>query len=533
MKRVILSIVVLAIFILAGCGNDYDTNPTSTPSFNINEPTPTPVGEITVKPVEGGTITLGVSKFNTLNPLTTDNEDIKYYMSLIYDPLFKLDYQQNALPSLGIEAKTEDNGTTWRIKLREDVLWHDGQGFTAADCVYTINFLLKNSSLYEVNVSNIEDCTLVDEFVFSIKLKEPDLFIPGKLTFPIIPASNAGIGSKPVGTSMYKHMITENNKMVLVRNEGYWDDKPYIETVEIHMFENERLKYESDSDILLLTGPNVSRYLNKAGYISYKYIGRSYMCMMPNLSSNNVVNDVNVRKALMYMIDVDKVINASVSGNGIGVAWPVMPGTMYTQDSARKYNRDLDKANEYLQQAGYYRHSNGNWYKTGDTERRYPLTIPCNVLSGDVEMRNCAESVKKQLEELGVIFTINYQSEKDYETALKGSAFTLALVNINISSWPDIEPLFSTSGSMNIFGYTNPELDDILANLFISNDVLRDTSRIKDILDNELPLLGLYIAQEAIVMSEKIYGKELEYNFWNPFGYFNKLHLFTEGIVEE
>jgi hypothetical protein len=45
--------------------------------------------------------------------------------------------------------------------------------------------------------------------------------------------------------------------------------------------------------------------------------------------------------------------------------------------------------------------------------------------------------------------------------------------------------------------------------------------------------MGLYISQEAIVISEKIYGKDAEYNFWSLLDNFGNLHMFTEGIIEE
>ncbi len=533
MKRVLVSIVVLAMLVLAGCGDSDQVNTTPQPTMNITEPTPTPVGELKVKPKTGGTVTLGVSKFQTLNPLVADNEDIKHYLSLVYDPLFKLDFQQNALPCLAVSAKTQDKGMTWEISLRKDVVWHDDKAFTAEDCVHTIDFLLMNDSLYSANVANIEECILIDNYTFSIKLKKADMYVAGKLTFPIVSAKATGIDKTPVGTSMYMHTITEENKMVFVANDKYWGKKPYIETVEIHFFDNERLKYESNCNLLLLTGSNVTRYMNKAGYISYKYIGRNYVCLVPNLRNDNVANDVNIRKALMHIIDFDKVINASVSGNGIKAAWPVMPGTRYTRESSHMYDRNLNKAVEYLERAGYIKQDDGYWYKVGDTQRRYPLTIPVNVLSVDTQMRLCAENIKKQVEETGIIVSINYLTETDFKTALTSNNFTFALLSYYIGSWPDIEPLFATDGAMNLSGYSNEELDDLLSGLFAKDSILDDMTRIKSILDYELPVMGLYIAQEAIVISEKIYGRDAEYKFWSPLDNFGNLHLFTEGVIEE
>lgn len=231
-----------------------------------------------------------------------------------------------------MKASTEDNGATWTIKLREDVKWHNGNIFGAVDCIYTINYIKQNGGLYEANIANIESCTLQDEHTFSIKLIKPDLYFLSKLTFPIIPSFITDVRSAPMGTSMFKYKATEGNKVILESNDSYWGEKPYIETIEILQYDNERLKYEAENDILILNGEYVSRYLNKNGYVSKRYIGRGFSCLVPNLSNNSVLKDVNIRKAILYSIDKNNIINSAVSGYGSVASWPIIPGSKYYQD---------------------------------------------------------------------------------------------------------------------------------------------------------------------------------------------------------
>ena len=92
---------------------------------------------------------------------------------------------------------------------------------------------------------------------------------------------------------MYRH-ITEDNKMVLVANDKYWGKMPYI-SMEIHFLTMKGLN-RSNCD-LLLTGSNVTRYMNKAGSLQ---ILEDYVCLVPNLRTNNVQWTANIRKALIH-----------------------------------------------------------------------------------------------------------------------------------------------------------------------------------------------------------------------------------------
>ncbi len=527
MKKYIILLLVFIIITVSSCRQDgNNVTPTLLPGTTVK---PDTGGQLIVKPVRGGTMTCGVSSYDNLHPLISNNEDIKYYMTLIYDSMFHLDFELNYAPELAESAETTDGGTTWSIKLRKDVKWHSGEDFKAQDCVDTIKYIQTNGGLYALNVKNIKDCIAPDDFTVEVVLQTPDLYLPCKLTFPVIP-SGKNIYTEPDGTSVYRFENDEENKITLAINENYWGEKPYIEKIEIIKFKTERLKFESDVDLLLLTGESVSGYSSKAGYKTYKYSGRSYTCIVPNLYST--FKDINIRKALLYCIDNYSVINSAVSGNGIHADWPLVQGTQYYKDATMSHTRDLVKAGEYLTAAGYYRDGMSYWYKNNDIEKKNPLSFTCIVLSGNMEMRKAAEAVKKQAEELGIVFTVMYLSESQFGTAIKNKTFTLATIQMNIGSWPDMSSLFTKTGNMNFYGYSNTQLDNLMDNLFTSEKVSDTMMNIKEILDNDIPLFGLYVSSEAIALSERIHGRTGNVYFWDPFADLSKWHIFTEGYIE-
>ena len=50
-------------------------------------------------------------------------------------------------PSLAESWERSDDGLTWTFYLRQDVTWHDGQGFTAHDVDFTFNRIIYNDDI--------------------------------------------------------------------------------------------------------------------------------------------------------------------------------------------------------------------------------------------------------------------------------------------------------------------------------------------------------------------------------------------------
>ena len=90
--------------------------------------------------VPTGRIVVGISQEPTVfNPLMAHIEvDDGVHFSL-FDALFRIDPDGTILPNLAAEVPTQQNGgisedgLSWRIRLRDDVTWHDGRPFTAED----------------------------------------------------------------------------------------------------------------------------------------------------------------------------------------------------------------------------------------------------------------------------------------------------------------------------------------------------------------------------------------------------------------
>ena len=96
---------------------------------------------------------------------------------IFYEPLAAWDAEGNLAPVLAAEVPSVENGglaedgtsVTW--KLKRGVKWHDGQPFTADDCVFNWEYVsdpataaLTIGSYRDIKVSKVDDYTIKIEF---------------------------------------------------------------------------------------------------------------------------------------------------------------------------------------------------------------------------------------------------------------------------------------------------------------------------------------------------------------------------------
>ena len=98
----------------------------------------------------------------------------------IYDSLLNRDEQFRLEPSLAVSwSKLDDK--TWRFKIRQGVLFHDGTPFTVDDVVFSIQRALTPPSQRAFQLRGVLDAKKVDEQTVDIELAAPDAVLPEKL----------------------------------------------------------------------------------------------------------------------------------------------------------------------------------------------------------------------------------------------------------------------------------------------------------------------------------------------------------------
>ena len=87
---------------------------------------------------EGHTFTISISQeVDTLNPLSAWMAVSYEVLQLVYDPLVRLDENQDVIPCLAESWDVSDDDLTWTFHLAEGITWHDGEPFTSHDVKYS------------------------------------------------------------------------------------------------------------------------------------------------------------------------------------------------------------------------------------------------------------------------------------------------------------------------------------------------------------------------------------------------------------
>ncbi|MDQ2733986.1 MAG: peptide ABC transporter substrate-binding protein, partial [Pseudomonadota bacterium] len=183
---------------------------------------------------------------------TKDQEGSRVF----YEPLAVWDNDGNLVPILAAEIPSRDNGglaadgksVTW--KLKKGVTWHDGQPFTADDCVFTSEFV-KDPASACVTIAVWKDLTVekVDDHTVRVLYPKPTPFwatafcaaegmvIPKHLFGPYSGAKSrdAPTNLKPVGTGPYKFVDFKPGDIVrgTINTNYHMPNRPYFDTIEM------------------------------------------------------------------------------------------------------------------------------------------------------------------------------------------------------------------------------------------------------------------------------------------------------------
>lgn len=299
------------------------------------------------------------------------SSNIMYYH--LYDPLVSRSAELEFGPGLAESWETVDP-TTWRFKLREGVTFHNGNAFTAADVVFTVE--KARASIRPDLVASIASVTAIDDLTVEIKTPTPYAVLPNDLAELLIldeeyttATGDEQMDLKPMGTGPYKldEWIKEE-RLVLSAFDAYWGGAPKIKTVTFRPITNPATRTAA-----LLTGEvdvvqdlavrDVDRVRNEAGFqvVTRPSLLNVVLAMdtrpeSPTIEGPNPMVDQRVREAIARAIDVDAINKIVMNGLATPSAQYVPAshlGHVDGMDFRQMYPVDIDKAKALMAEAGF------------------------------------------------------------------------------------------------------------------------------------------------------------------------------------
>jgi peptide/nickel transport system substrate-binding protein len=170
-------------------------------------------------------------------------------MENVYERLIERDLVDPSIfvPRLAASLPRLVDETTWELKLRRGITFHNGAPFDAAAAKYSIERIIfddeVNSDLRS-QVDKISSVDVVDDYTIRINTNGPDPVLPARLYMVqmVEPGAAAGgLADQAVGTGPYKLVEwVPGDSLTLTRNTDYWGPEPQIDEVEFVFLPDEQ-----------------------------------------------------------------------------------------------------------------------------------------------------------------------------------------------------------------------------------------------------------------------------------------------------
>lgn len=347
MKKTKLMSIILAVSLAVGGCSAFDTNKKEKASTDT-------------KKTYSEKIQLAIQKPTTINPITNTDESVLNVLNLVYDGLFELNKNYNAIPKLVKNSKITPDGKRIDIVLK-DAKWHDGNAVTADDVAFTVSSIRANKkSPYNYMVQNISEVVINGEKELTIKFKTNNAFAKENLTFPIISKNQLSgkdinnVDANKIGNGVYKIAnYSDREGISLEVNKDYYEDVPKTAmNINVNIVPNEEAVVSTvealESDMVKADSDNLSRFQNNRFDIK-KYEGRNYDAILIN-QSNPLLANVNFRKAITSAIDRKSIIENGYMGDVHSVNIPINSKSTYYESSIKNIDYNPENVDKFIKQ---------------------------------------------------------------------------------------------------------------------------------------------------------------------------------------
>jgi peptide/nickel transport system substrate-binding protein len=286
----------------------------------------------------------------------------------IYEPLFQMS-PEGVLEPLLAESITSTGDTTYIIELRQGISFSDGTPFNAEAVKANLDWVLDadNAAPFRfllVVGGEPAQVDVIDEYTVQITTAIPFAPLPAHLSHGALAMVSPSeleqgtefMASNAIGTGPY--MLANwarAEEVVLTRNPDYWGDAPALETLVFKVVQEDGARIVEieagtvdvavripPADIPRLeANPNVDVVITpglRTIYIFFNVTAEPF-------------DDVRVRQAVNYAVDVDAIVENLFSGAALVSRAPFAP-PIFGYSEQEPYARDLERARELLAEAG-------------------------------------------------------------------------------------------------------------------------------------------------------------------------------------
>jgi len=467
--------------------------------------------------------------------LTADNDTLDWFASggvealkmkqMVHNGLVGLDLDFNVVPSLAKDWDVSDDGLVYTFYLEEGVMFHNGEELKADHVKLTFEAWLDPDNAYKYNgdFNMIDTVEVIDDYTVKVTLSKPYApFLAGIASGvkPILcedsfttDADGTLRADGMIGTGPYKFVEwVPEERFVVERFDDYWAGKPNIKRIVFQHITDDttRLAGLEAGDLDFIVSPpqaDVLAWLENPRDESYeigKLDGTQAWCVAMVFNFNPdfdfpTKDNLALRKAIQYALDVEAITQTVTKGlaSADHGKWPA--GNVWASN-VDNVERDLDKAREYLVEAGY------------------PDGLDLVMCSTNIiNMDKASEIIQAQLGEIGINVEVQVNELAkffDRENRVDDWDIKMSGHSISVDPGPLWNLVTRTGSPANWWmGYYNsPEIDALMDEAEVSTDVAERQelyTEIYEIIKEEAGVIWIWNEPVTYGIQTKYQGLEL------------------------
>ncbi len=493
----------------------------------------------TETPISGGTLREGfVGTPRFVNPtlaITRIDQDVS---ALLYSGVMRIASDGSLVPDLAESMTVSEDGLTYNIIIRKDVVFHDGTPLTARDVLFTYG-LIQNPDLKSPLRGNWADVSIqqVNEYELNVVLKEPytpfsENFLVGILpahlwsSIPLEQLPFSQLNTEPVGSGPFLLKKANRDESGLITSyilEANTTNRfaPHISRMELTFFN----EYNQLLDAFSKKQIDASAYVQNEDIATITKEGSYRVVSKPlprvfgvffNQNKSASLRDPAVREALHTAIDRETLIEKSLFGFGVPITGAISNSinTLEFSEGSKAATTSRETASTLLQENGWSKNNLGLLEKQIDGQAE---TLSFTLRTSNASLlTEVSEHVVEDWKSVGVDVAIEQFEQTDLlQSVIRPRDFQALLFGIDMSRREDLYPFWHSSQKddpgLNIAQYTNITVDTLLENARAEKEEEVRQKLLSDadaLIRSEHPAIFLfrpkmnYVIKSTVVMEE-------------------------------
>ncbi|MFL1674499.1 ABC transporter substrate-binding protein [Paenibacillus thiaminolyticus] len=478
------------------------------------------------------------------NPIFAESAYDVFVTESLFNGLLQINKDGTYSTDLAEDYTISDDKLTYTFKLKDGLKFSDGSALTAEDVAFTLTLLhdksydgpsdiikdaaIKGGQEYkDGKATSIEGIKVIDPKTIEVTTLKPRALALGAIGDTRI-MSKAYYGkdykqgdlsymkdlfTKPLGNGAYKlDKFVPGQEAVLSANENFHLGAPKIPHL-IYKFTTDETNVqllqtgETDMDMVTVSKDQVEQ-LQELGFLDinlFRTNGYGYIAFNHN---KEMFKDKRVRQALAYGLDRQQIVDAVYQGYAEVIDIPQSKDSWSYTDEVTKYDFNLEKAKQLLDEAGWTVGADGIREKDG---QKFKITFTAS--SPNPVNDAIIPVAQANWKELGIELIAEQMDFNAVVEKRKKGDFDMMFLAWSLTPDPQSsENVFKTGGSQNDIGYSNPKLDELFEKSGSEVDVEKRKPIFKEIyqeLNEDLPYIYLYQRRDMWATNARIQGFDM------------------------